>query len=141
MRVAIAISIAALFLLAFASGEIYLPAAAVGVLALVCAALLLNAHGSFTRKNIVLVLWLILISHRAFIFRGSLAESGSLYFVEIGVTMAVLLGAVVTFATSISSLQIRRSTHSSGLWHMSYWPVPRCSGHPRQPMPAFGSSG
>ncbi len=118
MRVAVAISIAALFLLAFASGEIYLPAAAVGVLALVCAALFLNAHGSFTRKNVVLALWLILISHRAFIFRGSLAESGSLYFVEIGVTMAVLLGAMVTFATSISSLQIR--AFESKFWLLAY---------------------
>ena len=118
MRVAVAISIAALFLLAFASGEIYLPAAAVGVLALVCAALLLNAHGSFTRKNVVLALWLILISHRAFIFRGSLAESGSLYFVEIGVTMAVLLGAVATFATSIGSLQIK--PFGAQFWLVAY---------------------
>ena len=119
MRVAAAIALAALFLLAFVSGNVYAPAAAVAVLALLVAAMFINSHGKISRKNLVLGLWIVLLSHRAFIFRGgSVQESGSLFFVEVGVTLLVFLGAMVALAPIIGNLRIK--AFDARFWLLAY---------------------
>jgi O-antigen ligase len=112
------IGAAALFLGSLLLGEIYLPAGAVLAVLLINIALFVTGRGKVTRENILLLLWFILLSHRSFIPREGLTESGSLFFVEVMATMGVLFGSALVLALSLPDLKLR--IFESRFWLLAY---------------------
>jgi len=88
-------------------GNIYVALAGVGVLLIANIAMVLAGRDAFHKKSVLLVLWFILLSHRALVPRTKVDESGSLFFVEVGATLAVLAIGSLYFIGSVSNLKIR----------------------------------
>lgn len=93
-------------------------AVAVVFLTFMAVLLLLGGRIFMKKKNALLLLWFILLSHRSFLPRANIGESGDLLSVEIGITLLVLLGAAAILLASADALQFRAS--EARFWLLAY---------------------
>ena len=118
MLIVAAAIVAMIFLSLLALGNIYAPIAAVSVLLAIFIAALLGGRALLNKKSMILLLWFILLSHRSLIPRTNYEESGGLVFVEVGITIFVLLAAAAILLTSVDALRFRISEGRS--WLLAY---------------------
>jgi len=73
------------------------------------AAMVLGVRLFSDKKNVVLILWFILLSHRSFIPRVNYEGSAGLFFLEIGIVLVTFAAATATLISSFGSLRLRIS--------------------------------
>jgi O-antigen ligase len=107
MLIFLVVALAGLFCVLLAFGNIYLALTAVIAMFLATVMLWLFERKFFSKKPMLLTLWLVLLANRGLLPRTKVDESGSLFFVEVGITLAVLAAGSLSFLSSVSQLKLR----------------------------------